>query len=83
MSGSYEQGKKAENTNKKLYGADFYKTIGRAGGLKSRGGGFAKNPELASKAGRIGGMMNRRVNGKRITKEEAREIIAEQDGRDE
>ena len=36
-------------------GENFYSVIGRIGGLASRGGGFAKRPELAIEAGRKGG----------------------------
>lgn len=54
-------GLKASETNRKLYGEDFYQRIGRLGGKKSRGGGFASNRELASRAGRIGGMKSKRT----------------------
>lgn len=60
MSGTIEGGKKAAATNKELYGANFYTTIGRLGGEKSRGGGFAKDSELARAAGRLGGMRSSR-----------------------
>ena len=40
-------GKKAARTNKERHGSTFYQEIGRMGGRKSRGGGFAANPELA------------------------------------
>lgn len=60
MAGTMRGGMKAAATNKKRYGANFYQTIGRAGGIVSRGGGFAQNPELARRAGRIGGQASRR-----------------------
>ncbi len=60
MPGTRRGGVKAATTNKKRYGANFYETIGAMGGRKSRGGGFAKNPELAREAGRRGGMASRR-----------------------
>lgn len=41
MAGNRTGGLKAAETNKKKYGDQFYKTIGAAGGTKSRGGGFA------------------------------------------
>ena len=47
-------------TMKERYGEDFYAKIGRMGGKKSRGGGFAANRELASRVGKIGGRRSRR-----------------------
>ncbi len=49
--GTREGGLKTAAKNKMLYGADFYKTIGRMGG-KVSGGPFATNRELASRAGK-------------------------------
>lgn len=60
MAGTNAGGKRAAQTNKERYGDNFYKTIGALGGLKSRGGGFARDPELASRAGRLGGMKSRK-----------------------
>lgn len=60
MAGTEPGGEKAAATNKKRYGSDFYVRIGAIGGKKSRGGGFAKNPELAREAGRKGGMASRK-----------------------
>lgn len=60
MAGTKHGGRKAAATNKMRYGSNFYETIGRAGGKVSRGGGFAKNPQLAREAGRRGGMASRR-----------------------
>jgi len=60
MSGTRHGGMAAAITNKQRYGTNFYQTIGRMGGRKSRGGGFAKNPELAREAGRKGGQRSRR-----------------------
>jgi general stress protein YciG len=60
MPGTRNGGQKAAATNKMRYGARFYETIGQLGGQISRGGGFAKNPELAREAGRKGGMASRR-----------------------
>jgi uncharacterized protein len=60
MAGTINGGQKAAKTNKQRYGLDFYERIGRAGGTKSRGGGFAKNRELAVEAGRRGGRASRR-----------------------
>jgi general stress protein YciG len=60
MAGTRLGGHKAAQTNKQRYGLNFYETIGRMGGRKSRGGGFAKNPELARVAGQKGGRASRR-----------------------
>lgn len=60
MPGTRRGGQKAAATNKMRYGAAFYESIGKKGGMISRGGGFAKNPELARQAGRKGGMASRR-----------------------
>ncbi len=60
MSGTKAGGLKAEATNKELYGANYYITIGKMGGEKSRGGGFAYNRELAKTAGAKGGTISRR-----------------------
>ncbi len=60
MAGTRVGGRKAAETNKKRYGMDFYEKIGQKGGKISRGGGFAKNPELARVAGRRGGLRSRR-----------------------
>lgn len=58
MSGTVEGGKATASTVKLRYGADYYVNIGRLGGQKSRGGGFASNPELARTAGKIGGKVS-------------------------
>ena len=60
MSGTQVGGVQAARTNKARHGRDFYARIGRAGGMKSKGGGFAANRELASAAGRKGGKISRR-----------------------
>lgn len=60
MTGNRQGGLKAAKTNKQRYGMDFYERIGRIGGKKSTGGGFAKNPELAKIAGRKGGKASQR-----------------------
>lgn len=60
MSGTTLGGSKAAETNKKRYGKEFYVRIGAMGGQKSRGGGFAKNPELARIAGARGGRASSR-----------------------
>lgn len=56
MPGTQAGGRKAAETNKRLYGEEFYVNIGAIGGKKSTGGGFYANPELAALAGKLGGM---------------------------
>jgi len=65
MSGTKIGGVKAAATNKKKWGKDFYKRIGALGGQKSKGGGFAANPELAREAGRRGGLKSRKNKHKK------------------
>lgn len=60
MSGTKEGGLKASATNRKLHGEDFYKIIGAKGGRNGHTGGFASNPELARKAGAIGGRISKK-----------------------
>jgi len=60
MAGTVNGGVRAAKTNKQRYGATFYEEIGRMGGQKSTGGGFAKDPDLARRAGRLGGLRSRR-----------------------
>jgi len=60
MSGSRTGGAKAAETNRKKYGADFYREIGRKGGKNGHTGGFYQNPEAARKAGAKGGRVSRR-----------------------
>jgi len=60
MAGTRRGGLKAAATNKKLYGETYYLKIGKAGGIKSRGGGFYDNPELARRAGKLGGAASRK-----------------------
>lgn len=67
MSGSKLGGMRAAETNKKRYGRNFYVKIGSIGGKKSRGGGFAKDPELARRAGSIGGKKSKRGKSKSKT----------------
>ena len=46
MAGNIEGGKKAADTNRSKYGADFYAKIGRKGGRKGRTGGFVSSPMI-------------------------------------
>lgn len=61
MAGNIEGGRKAAKTNLKLHGKDFYRIIGSKGGQAGHTGGFAANPELARRAGAIGGRISRRT----------------------
>lgn len=55
-------GLKAAETAKKLYGEDYYSRIGKIGGAKQRPETrtFVTNPELARRAGKLGGLKSRR-----------------------
>lgn len=64
MAGTATGGNRAAKTNRKRHGADFYARIGRLGGRRSRGGGFAANRELARIAGARGGRRSRRGKAK-------------------
>jgi len=79
MSGTIDGGKKARDTNLKLYGEDFYRNIGRKGGQNGTTGGFGKptpcecdvipsSHVLSECAGTKGGRKSRR--GKSIRQEE-------------
>lgn len=58
MSGTRQGGVKARQTNYKRHGKDFYKSIGKRGGLQHRPDTrpFKTNPDLAKRAGRLGGL---------------------------
>lgn len=60
---SYRQsGKKAAQTNKELYGNDFYQIYGAKGGkAKNPNKGFGSSKERARKAGAIGGRAKRKA----------------------
>lgn len=65
MAGSIEGGKEAAATNKAKYGENFYSKIGKIGGAKSRGGGFAYmkangQTDKIKEAGAKGGTKSRR-----------------------
>ena len=65
MAGTKEGGKKAAEENKKRYGKNFYANIGRKGGKAGHTGGFAADPELARRAGAIGGKKSKRGPAKK------------------
>lgn len=60
MGGTKAGGRLAAATNRKKHGQDFYKKIGAMGGAASKTSGFYANRELASRAGRLGGIASRR-----------------------
>ena len=60
MAGTKLGGAKARETNYAKHGRDFYARIGSMGGKNGHTGGFAANPELAKRAGAIGGRKSRR-----------------------
>lgn len=64
MPGTIAGGKAAAATNKKRHGDDFYRKIGAKGGLLGKTGGFYANRQLASEAGRKGGLISRRGSSK-------------------
>lgn len=76
MPGTREGGLKARETNKLLYGADFYIAKGRMGGKAGNGEnkGFAANLERAKEAGRKGGANRWRGAGTPMTKIETRKV---------
>lgn len=59
MSGNITGGKKAAQTNTKLYGNDFYKRIGSAGGKAKVPKGFAKSGKNRI-SGSVGGKRSKR-----------------------
>ena len=73
MSGNKEGALKTIITNKKLYGEDYYKKIGKLGGMKSRNCGFGSSKvghdglsgkERARTAGSKGGKISKRGKAK-------------------
>lgn len=61
MAGTKSGGKRAAETNRRVHGKDFYANIGAKGGKLGKTGGFYANRELASRAGRLGGLKSRRT----------------------
>ena len=68
MVGTKAGGQKAAATNKARWGEDFYRQIGRKGGMNGHTGGFAQDRELARRAGVIGGRKSKRGPSKRVPK---------------
>lgn len=75
MSGTHAGGLKVAITNKKRYGEDYYRNIGRKGGSVSRGGGFTGKPKEAREAGAMGGRRSRK--GLTFLREEGDEYVYE------
>ena len=66
MSGTRSGGIKASETNKKKYGSDFYREIGRKGGKACVPKGFAiMGTERTSDAGKKGGKISKRGPAKK------------------
>lgn len=68
MSGTKAGGLKTAATNKLRNGEDFYARIGRIGGKVCGKKGFAMNPDLARRAGAIGGKLSKRGPNKKYDK---------------
>ena len=68
MSGTKAGGLKAAATNKERYGLDHYKKLGSMGGKAptTKPKGFAANPELAARVGKIGGTISRRTKAQPV-----------------
>lgn len=76
MAGTKAGGIKAARTNKLRNGEDFYAKIGKMGGMKSTGGGFASmTHEQVSACGKKGGCRGRR--GAQIRSELENIIVSE------
>jgi general stress protein YciG len=71
MAGTKAGGIRASETNRRLYGEDYYTVLGRKGGLVKVPKGFAKWPkERISEAGRKGGTTSSREGVKSKIKKE-------------
>lgn len=94
MSGTIAGGKLAAKTNKQRHGEDFFRTIGRKGGVNGHGsdykGGFASDKvgpdgmtgrERAKKYGAEGGRISRRGPAKDDI-DKAEEVLEQESGRD-
>lgn len=82
MAGSRIGGLKAAETNKRLYGKDWYARIGKIGGRNGHSGGFSSTevgkdgltgPERAKKCGAIGGKLGKRGPAKKKKEENVQE----------
>lgn len=73
MSGTVAGGLKTKKTIIERYGSDWYKKIGKIGGKACVPKGFAVNPELAKRAGSIGGKLSKRGPAKKKKEENVQE----------
>lgn len=64
MSGTRSGGRKAAATNKRIYGKDFYRGIGKLGGESSWGYEFGHGMVDPSVIGKKGGTVSRRTKVK-------------------
>ena len=66
MSGTAEGAAKTVKTNMERYGKDFYQRIGSKGGSKKHPETrpFYKNRKLSAEAGRKGGLVTKKKEGK-------------------
>jgi uncharacterized protein len=67
IAGTKVGGQKTAQTNRQIYGKDFYKRIGKIGGQNGHTGGFAANRDLAKIAGAKGGSISKRRKKYEIT----------------
>lgn len=74
MAATREGGLKTARTIKRRYGTDYYVRIGAIGGKLGRTGGFYGNRQLATAAGRIGGMSGSRNKNFTISQRRKRQI---------
>lgn len=71
MSGTLAGGKKAAKANIERHGKNYYSELGKRGGKAkhTKPRGFAANPELAKRAGKLGGQLSKRGPSKRTKSE--------------
>ena len=73
MSGTVAGGIKTREIFYEKYGRDYFKNIGKIGGRNGHVKGFAVNPELAKRAGSIGGKLSKRGPAKKKKEENVQE----------
>lgn len=65
MAGTKAGGQKCKQRLLERYGEDYFSKMGKKGGKAMVPKGFALNPELASRAGKLGGSISRRGPAKK------------------